>query len=334
MLYSFQLCPHANTRYNEVLAHLAVKELDCILLSYGIQTDITVTTIAKSTFLCFDSAALTDAQLSQLLMWHSSLLVLWENRDDSFMPLPVRTSYYLPPELPEVLKYKGKTSARFTQLMLSCALSVLAAPGENLTLADPLCGRGTTLFAGACLGLNAIGMDADREAIRQADAHMTRFLELHHVKHARSSLSMTHAGHGVPGTRFVYADTKAHYQAGDTRQLLLLAGDTSLCGKLFREKADLLVTDLPYGVQHAPGEQHGISDFPGFLARVLPSWHDMLKPGGAIALSFNVFTLKKERVLRLLEDSGFVPLTQYPYDNFLHDVEQAVRRDLVIARRS
>ena len=36
---------------------------------------------------------------------------------------------------------------------------------------------------------------------------------------------------------------------------------------------------------------------------------------------------------RLLAEAGFTPLTDAPYDDFEHYVEQAVHRDFVVARK-
>ena len=57
-----------------------------------------------------------------------------------------------------------------------------------------------------------------------------------------------------------------------------------------------------------------------------------LKPGGAAAISFNTLTLRKDTLLTLLQNAGFTPLTEPPYNDFSHFVEQAVHRDFIVAR--
>ena len=37
-------------------------------------------------------------------------------------------------------------------------------------------------------------------------------------------------------------------------------------------------------------------------------------------------------LLTLLQNAGFTPLTEPPYDDFSHFVEQAVHRDFIVAR--
>ncbi|MBR1685613.1 MAG: hypothetical protein IJ708_10805 [Clostridia bacterium] len=334
MIYSFQLCPHANIRYTEALSMLGKKELDCLLQSLGIVAQTQIIQRQKSIFYRFEAQELTKEQCLTL-QHHSSLLLLCEEREGLLWPMPLEDIAYLPADLSEVLKYKGKTSARFTQMMITCACAagnLFSRP--SLTVLDPLCGRGTTLFCALQSGYSAIGLDTDKSAIREADSYFTRYLEMHTLKHQRTQGSSTLGGQGIPRVAFTLADTKEHYRAGDTRTLALYTGDTALTSSLLKKTpADLLVTDLPYGVQHAPGELHGLASFSGFLRRVLPAWYTGLKKGGVIVLSFNTLTLPRAQVVKQLEEAGFVPLTQGPYDDFSHRVEQAIVRDFVVALR-
>ena len=334
MIYSFQLCPHANIRFSEALVELGRRELLCLMQSVGISAQIDAVSVGRSTFFRFACPVLTEEQLL-VLETHSSLLLMCQEENGLLHPLPSRCPPYLPADLPELFKYKGKTSARFTYLCLNCARAAAGLTEQGpLTVLDPLCGRGTTLFCALTAGHNAFGIDMDRHDLEEAGKGLAKWLEYHRIKHAKTVSSMTVSGKGIPVTTYTVSDSREHFAAGDTRTLSLCVSDTQQAGALLkRHPADLLVADLPYGVQHGPGSQNGITRFDAFLSRVLPSWHDALRPGGAMALSMNTFTLKKDLCIRLLQDAGFEPLTEPPYDSFLHDVEQAVRRDLVISIR-
>ena len=50
-----------------------------------------------------------------------------------------------------------------------------------------------------------------------------------------------------------------------------------------------------------------------------------------MAVSFNTLTLKKQRVIEQMARAGLTPLTEPPWEDFSHPVEQAVERDLVVA---
>ena len=83
-------------------------------------------------------------------------------------------------------------------------------------------------------------------------------------------------------------------------------------------------------MQHGPG---GDRTLDALVSRALPPLYRVLKPGGAIALSFNAYTLKRQRVVELLANAGFEPCDGEPYRNLSHWVEQAVLRDFALAVR-
>lgn len=66
-------------------------------------------------------------------------------------------------------------------------------------------------------------------------------------------------------------------------------------------------------------------------SQVCESCFAVLKHGGAIALSFNTYTLNRRAVLAAMQAAGFLPLDEAPYNGFAHWVEQAVDRDAVLA---
>ena len=251
-------------------------------------------------------------------------------------PLEKVSHDYLTEDLAEVLKYKGKTSAVFTRMMINCAwaASDFFGKDEVLTVLDPMCGRGTTCFVALQQGMNAVGVDIDNRDLKECADYFERYMQYHRMKHKLDQSSRTVRKHAVPAAVYTIADTKEHFKDGDTRTLSLFLGDTGLTGELCRKSpTHLLVADLPYGVQHAPQEGKRTESFMQVMKRALPQWKDAVRKGGAIALSFNTLTLKKADLVHLLADAGFTPLTDAPYDDFQHFVEQAVHRDFVVARR-
>ena len=335
MIYLFQLTPHANIRYREAQVKLGQAELACLLLRLGIQAEITPVTVGGVSFLRFEADALTDAQLSALSR-HSAALMIAEQQGELLRPLEKVSHDYLTEDLAEVLKYKGKTSAVFTRMMINCAwaASDFFGKDEVLTVLDPMCGRGTTCFVALQQGMNAVGVDIDNRDLKECADYFERYMQYHRMKHKLDQSSRTVRKHAVPAAVYTIADTKDHFKDGDTRTLSLFLGDTGLTGELCRKSpAHLLVADLPYGVQHAPQDGKRTESFMQVMKRALPQWRDAVRKGGAIALSFNTLTLKKTDLVQLLADAGFAPLTDAPYDDFQHFVEQAVHRDFVVARR-
>ena len=335
MVFLFQLTPHANIRYREAQLKLGQAELSCLLKSLHISAEVSPCTIGGVSFLRFQADALTDKQLSILSM-HSAALLIAEQHGDMLKPLEKVSHDYLTADLAEVLKYKGKTSAVFTRMMMNCALAASDFFGkdEALTVLDPMCGKGTTCFVALQQGMNAVGVDIDHRDLKECADYFERYLQYHRMKHKLDQSSRTVRKHAVPAAVYTIADTKENFRAGDTRTLSLFLGDTGLTGELCKKApAHLLVADLPYGVQHAPQDGRRTESFMQVMKRALPQWRDAVRKGGAVALSFNTLTLKKADLVQLLADAGFTPLTEAPYNDFEHFVEQAVNRDFVVARR-
>lgn len=331
MVYTFALAKSANIRYRDAAIRLSRCELSAMLHALSADCEVKAESFGGADFLTFDSRPLSGDEIS-FLSGHSSVLFLAEKEGDVLRPLSFSAGTYLEEDLPEILKYKGKTSASFTRMVLNMALSFspfFSSPSP-LTLLDPLCGKGTACFCALQLGMNAVGLDLDHKAVREAADYFSRYLKVHQLKHSMRAVSETCSKTSLPVTEFVFADTRDHYQQGLTRSLRLSAGDTSLVPALCRRQpAHLLITDLPYGVQHAPQFGHKPESFRSLLARALPYWQKALLPGGVAAVSFNTLTFPAQQVIDIARDAGWTLLEDVCLMHLRHEVEQAVVRDVV-----
>lgn len=282
----------------------------------------------------FDCRTLSESELL-FLSGHSAVVFMAEYINGLLQPIEHPSTDYLPEDLPEVLKYKGKTGTTFTRLMINVALSHSAFAKDDvsgLTVLDPVCGKATTPFCALQRGMNACGIDIDTGDLKEATDYFSRYLKYHTLKHTEKHLSETVYKASVPATVFTFSESKEAWQAGDTRTFTLYQADTALADKLTRKnKVHLVVGDLPYGIQHAPVAGRKPESFISLLDRSLPSWYRSLLPGGAIALSFNTLTLPSDRVAEALERAGFVVYRDPVSKGFRHEVEQAVVRDVVFA---
>ena len=332
MVYTFGLEKHANTRYRDSLIRLSCCELRALLHSLSIDCSIIHEQLGGADFLTFECRDLTSDEIT-FLSGHSTVVFLSVKNDALLSPLSFLSGDYLTGGLPEILKYKGKTSVSFTRMLMNIALSVspFSLADRPLTILDPLCGKGTTCFCALQAGMNAIGLDLDRKAIREASDFFKRYLKLNLLKHTVRHFSETSGKASLPVTEFQFADSNEHYREKDFRFLRLAAGDTSHAPALCRKnKAHLIIADLPYGVQHAPQFGGRTESFCDLLVRVLPEWKKTLKSNGVAAISFNTLTLPAQRVLDIAADSGFA-ICDYEFcRNLRHEVEQAVVRDAVI----
>lgn len=336
MQYAFQLLPHPNVRYQSALEKLGKAELQCMLQALDLYTDPQIEPIGGVPFLTFECRALSEGEARKLSTLSS--VYLWARREgEALYPMARPAGKYLPGDMAEVLKYKGKTNAAFTALMLNLARSQSAFYREErpLTAFDPMCGKGTTLYCALEQGMNAVGLDRDRRDLKEAMDFVNRSLQMQRIKHSLSQGSRSvPKGAAVPEAVYTLADTREHYQAGDTRTLRFLLGDTRQAGALLRKTpAELLVADLPYGVQHAPEDGGRPESFEQLLRKALPAWREAVRPGGAMALSFNSYTLSKARLGAWAQEAGWLPLLEPPLDDLEHYVEQAVNRDILVCRR-
>lgn len=334
MQFALLVKSHANARYAQSLQKLAAVECECMLFALNAKAEIRYESLAGTPFLILTSDGLGQAEWNYLAR-HSSLSFAAVRDGEWLRPLKLDRPEYLTSDLAQVLKYKGKTNADFTALMLNCArsASAFALAEEPLTVLDPLCGRGTTPFCALVAGDNAIGLEADDKAIHEADTYLERYLQYHRLKHRREQRSITLRGGGaLRETRFTLANDTQHYKQGRTITCRWIHGDTAVADEAVGQGGcHLVVGDLPYGVQHAPRSGQGTGSLIGLLQRALPAYRRALAVGGALALSFNTYTLPRADVARAMRDAGLIPMESAPFNDFAHWVEQAVNRDMVIA---
>ena len=332
MTYAFLLYPHANVRYRQSLLQLAVQELAMTLTALGREAEVTPKEMGGATFLTFEAAKLTERDM-RMLSQLASVYMLFGMEDGRLTPIARTHPNYVGEDLPALLKYKGKTNEMFTDTMLTMALAASAfmpVHDSQLVVCDPMAGRGTTLMLALRRGYHGVGLEIGKADVKEAADYMTRYLEFHRIKYKRTDSALTVRGQvGGRENKFVFSDSAEHFKAGDTRTLRLICGDTREAAALLKPNSvHLMVTDAPYGVQKGTaGRQDSIG---GTIAAALPGWHNVLKPGGVLAISFNTHVTKRDALIRLMEKAGFEAVQTA---NLEHWVEQAISRDVILARK-
>ena len=332
MTYAFLLYPHANIRYRQSLLQLAVQELSMTLSALGREAKVVPQKMGGAMFLTFEAAKLTERDM-RMLSQLASVYMLFEMEDGKLTTLERTHPNYVGEDLPALLKYKGKTNEMFTDTMLTMALAASAfmpVHDSQLVVCDPMAGRGTTLMLALRRGYHGVGIEIGKADVKEAADYMTRYLEFHRIKYKRTDSALTVRGQvGGRENKFVFSDSAEHFKDGDTRTLRLICGDTREAEALLKPNSvHLMVTDAPYGVQKGTaGRQDSIG---GTIAAALPGWVDVLKSGGVLAMSFNTHVTRREGLVRLFEKAGF-EIVQTA--NLEHWVEQAISRDVILARK-
>lgn len=334
MQFALLVKSHANVRYAQSLLKLAVLECKCLLFALHAKAEVRTETLADIPFLILETEGM-DEESWAYLSRHSAISLAAVKNDEWLRPLALKRPAYLEPDLAQVLKYKGKTNVDFTAMMLHCArsASMFALSREPLTVLDPICGRGTSLFCAMEEGDCAIGIEADEKAVHEADVYFERYLQYHRYKHRREEHSLTlRKGGALKERRFTLSNNTDAFKKGETITLRLVRGDTTRADEIVgMESCHLIVGDLPYGVQHAPKDGKETSTLENLLRAALPAYRNALMPGGAIALAFNTYTLPRATLVLEMKKAGLVPMEEPPFDDFAHWVEQAVNRDMVVA---
>ena len=269
----------------------------------------------------------------------SSLQALFELEGDGRLrPLTWTPRAVLDEDLLTIQRYAGKTNEAFTHLLVNVALAACSgferlAAGERLHLLDPACGRGTTLNRAAVYGMDASGIDLDLRDLEAYDQFLTTWLKDKRLKHTVERATLR-KGRPAPAHRvtITYGEGKA---VRTHRVVDLVHDDTARARDHFKARTmDLLACDLPYGVQHGSRPVDGsLQRGPeALLESALPVWREVLRPGGAAALSWNRRTLARPRLTALVESAGF-DLVPAEDDELVHRVDRSILRDVLVAVR-
>jgi len=370
--YAFLILPSHNRVYAGAAPALARAELAVLggaLFGGKIdQGSVGEAVIGGVPYITFQADGLTEG--SGLLGNLSSLYALFEvggeDGTEVLRPVALRRLDRYDDDLLTILKYQGKTNEQFTKLLLNVTLAASAFAGDaarpgderRLSVLDPLCGRGTTLNQAIMYGFDACGADIDGRDVEAYAAFLQRWLKDKRLKH-QADFSPVRRDRRVVARRLraEFAASKDEYKAGDVQRVDVVEADTSRIGEFFKpESADLIVTDLPYGVQHGshgagqpqPGTpqsgrprsgrpqsgRQSLARSPLELLRsAIPHWATVLRPGGAIGISWNTMVARREDAAEVLAASGLDVRDDGPFRDFRHRVDQAITRDILIARK-
>ncbi|MEJ5945285.1 hypothetical protein WDZ17_08265 [Pseudokineococcus basanitobsidens] len=334
--------PVANRAYAGDAPRLLAVELATVLGERA--RDVVVEDLAGTRFVTLTTPGPLDDASLQAVAAASTAHALFGRRtlddgQDALVPVRLPAVDRYDDDLVTIPRYPGKTNEHLTRMMLGLATSALDLPSgahHRRVLLDPLAGRGTTLSLGLLAGLDVVGVEVDAADVDAYRALLTRWLREKRLKHSVSA-SRLRVGGRTLGTRLdaTLSPSKEAARAGDVQTLALLGADALDVGPVLgRAGVDLLVTDLPYGVAHGSVRGGALARSPReLLAAGLPVWVPSLRRGGAVAMSWNTHVLPRAELERLLVANG-LDVTDVGADGALaHRVDQAVHRDVVVARR-
>lgn len=239
---------------------------------------------------------------------------------DLMRPLDADPDFQLHPDFVWGEKYRGKTNETLTQLLINLALQTTGKPAEECTLLDPMCGRATSLLWAMRYGMRAVGIDQDGTIHRDLTRSLKKWSKLHRQTHKIQEGWVNRANKRGSGKSF-------DFSAGGPSMRVVI-GDTANAHDLtLRKPFDLLVTDLPYGVEHRAGRD---TRSPlEIIEAAAPAWAKALAPGGAMAVAFNANLPKRAALLAAFDGLGLAEV----HRPMAHRMSESILRDVLILQK-
>jgi hypothetical protein len=340
--YAILILPATNRVYAESSAALTMAELSLfsqVALGSAVQ-NVAQTSIGGIPYITFESDELSDRDVA-LLANLSSIYALFRIDGKFLEPVYLQSLDKLDSDLISIQKYQGKTNELFTKLLLNVTLLSSAFAEQMLdrkfSVIDPLCGRGTTMNQALMYGFDAAGVDLDRKDFDAYATFIQTWLKRKRLKHDAAVVRVRRE-HEVVARRLEVSLglTKEGWKAGEALTLSYVNADTTKALEFHRPGSfDLVVTDAPYGVQHGSRTaESGLHRSPiDLLKAAVPTWAGLLRSGGALGIAWNTNVARRSAATETLADAGLEPLDEPPYTDFVHRVDQAIVRDIVVARR-
>ncbi len=337
--YAILANPGHNRIYFDAALKIAIAELEAISTAYDMEiSEIEEGNLGLPASICFTSNKELKEEAFKALGFSSIYYTLFEIVEGGLLrPISVPDFRTFPESMVQMLKYNGKTNEQFTRLMVNLALSACNTGSNKITLFDPMCGKGTTLYEGFIRGFDVMGIEINEQWTQEIQTYVVRFLKEGKYKHkARKTKQSGQNGKKIANIfNLTAAAEKADFNDGVVQSFQLFNADTRKTNLLLKKKScDIIVSDLPYGVQHgskSENETKMARSARRLLEEALPTWHHVLKTKGSIVLSYNEFTMKYDEVAIALEESGFKVLDEAPYINYFHRVNQSINRNLIVA---
>ena len=245
--YALLLAQSANRVYADQASTMSQAEVAAFrpVLSSDL-TEIEPVTIGGVGYLAF-TAELTPRDVAYLSNLSAAHALFERVGDDLLRPLELSPLARYDSDLITIPKYAGKTNEQFTKLVLNLTLLASDSAGRmldgQLTVLDPLCGRGTTLNQALMYGYDAVGVEIDGKDVEAYKLFLQTWLKRKRLKHTADLVPVRrHGRRAARRLEVTLAASKDDHRAGAVQKVTVVQGDTTqLDGLLRTNLADVLV---------------------------------------------------------------------------------------------
>ena len=306
-------------------------------LSKGV-SDVRIEQIGGLSFATFEAESLTPTDRFILSNFALGRGLFERTRNGALSPIDPTPLSWFESDLITIQRYTGKTNEQFTHLLVNLAIAASPAAharafeGRQVRLLDPVSGRGSTLNRGLMYGFDVAGIELDETSVEQNRIFLTTYLKDHRIKH-KAERERIRKGDLAGSSAFEIAIRPE--SPTERQHVRVCLAETSLGSKLFPGKRfDVIVGDLPYGIQHSSkkGSRKGRDADRSpeqLVSDSLSGWTKLLEHGGGLALSWNIKTLTRDCLVGMLTEVG-LEVVIHP-ESFEHEVDRQITRDLIVA---
>ncbi|HUR77153.1 MAG TPA: hypothetical protein VMZ22_04335 [Acidimicrobiales bacterium] len=300
--YALLVLPAANRVYAEASADLGTAELESTL-----HVTASLQTIAGVRYIEFGAENPDLAAIARL----SVAYALFRRENGVLHPVPLPRVNVYDDDLLTIPRYTGKTNEYFTKLLMNLTVSARGV----VTVLDPMAGRGTTLNQAVMFGWHAVGVEIDKKDCDAYRSFFTTWLKNKRLAHkARNEKARF---------RVEFAVDRARLDRGEGQTALMINGDSRHVDTyLKKHSVDAIVSDLPYNVRHRGESPQAL------VEQSLSAWRRVLRPSGAIGVSFNTRVTRRDELAAVFAAAGFEIRDDRRFE---HRVDQAITRDLLVA---
>lgn len=345
MLYAILYNPGHNRVYFDTSLKLSISEFNIAAKNFSTGfDDVRSQNLFGIEYLTFQTNdELSDSDI-RIIFELSFIYALFkaENINGEFYLKPIQSNKknFVSDSIGTILKYTGKTNEIFTRMMINVAY--YSQPNrENIKLLDPLAGKGTTLYEGLIKGFDVYGIEIGDKVVSESYHFLKKFLETSKYKFEYNSLRISGPDKSFSALRHTFetAETKEAFKNKMTKTIEMIAGNSMYADKYYKKNYfDIIVGDLPYGIQHGNvtnEKQSSLTRNPSELLNAcLPAWLNVLKNDGVIVLAWNKNVLPRKKLEQIFEEKGLTVENDEAYLRFEHRVDQSILRDIIAVRKN